>query len=190
MKLTENESIFCQALAMTSLLGELSNQKFLDSDYYKKLRFTGNNDIFKEILSKSGIGNPATMQMFLYILLVLPRETLKDFNNKYMNKFEIKINDLCANLVEPQTNSSYTNENDISCINYYRHIRNAVSHGKCFYAKLNNVYYVTFRDDNPNNSGEKCEITLKTFNMGFILEELQRQIMEYLNDRNLQDKNS
>ena len=48
MNLTEQESIFCQALAMTSLLGELSNKDFLNSDYYNEnITFIGNNDIFK-----------------------------------------------------------------------------------------------------------------------------------------------
>lgn len=190
MRLTENESIFCQALAMTSLIGELNNQNFLDSDFYKKLQFTGNNDNFKEILSKSGIGNPATMQMFLYILLVLPREIFKDFDNKYLNKFETRINDLCIDLVEDNTSSTYFNENNVSSINYYRHIRNAVSHGKCFYEKINKMCYVTFKDEKSKNSSEKCKIIFKTSNVGYVLEELQRQIMEYLNDRNLQSDNS
>jgi len=72
MEITENESIFLQALSTTSLLAELHNNKFLGSEYYKKLSFSNNS--LKEILELSGIGNPATMQMFLYILLVVPKE--------------------------------------------------------------------------------------------------------------------
>ena len=34
------ESLLLQCLATTSLLGELSNAKFLESDYYKRLAFT------------------------------------------------------------------------------------------------------------------------------------------------------
>ena len=49
MNLTEQESIFCQALAMTSLLGELSNKDFLNSDYYNEnITFIGNNDNLKK----------------------------------------------------------------------------------------------------------------------------------------------
>lgn len=72
MEITENESIFLQALSITSLLAELHNNKFLGSEYYRKLSFSNNS--FKEILELSGIGNPATMQIFLYILLVVPKE--------------------------------------------------------------------------------------------------------------------
>ena len=71
MNLTEQESIFCQALAMTSLLVELSDRDFLNSDYYNQnIIFAENNDNFQKILKASGLGNPATMQIFLYILLV------------------------------------------------------------------------------------------------------------------------
>ena len=63
MNLTKQESIFCQALAMTSLLEKLSNRDFLNSDYYNEnITFVENNDNFKKILKASGLGNPATMQ--------------------------------------------------------------------------------------------------------------------------------
>ena len=53
MNLTKQESIFCQALAMTSLLKELSNRDFLNSDYYNEnITFVRNNDNFKKILRK------------------------------------------------------------------------------------------------------------------------------------------
>ena len=86
MNLTKQESIFCQALAMTSLLEELSNRDFLNSDYYNEnITFVENNDNFKKILKASGLGNPATMQMFLYILLVMPKETLSDLDDGIIN---------------------------------------------------------------------------------------------------------
>lgn len=69
MNLTEQESIFCQALAMTSLLVELSNKDFLNSDYYSEnITFAGNNDILQEILKASGVGNPAVIYLLLTII--------------------------------------------------------------------------------------------------------------------------
>lgn len=51
MFLSEQESIFCQALAMTSLLTELYNRDFLNSDYYNEtMTFAGNDDNFQKIL--------------------------------------------------------------------------------------------------------------------------------------------
>ena len=45
MNITENESIFCQALAITSLMAELSNTEFLKSEYYKKMNFQSNDKL-------------------------------------------------------------------------------------------------------------------------------------------------
>lgn len=83
MKLTPEESIFCQALATVNLLGLLHAKDFLHSEYYSSLTFPSNSDILKEILDKSGIGNPATLQMFLYILLVVPKELMKNIDEKH-----------------------------------------------------------------------------------------------------------
>ena len=44
MTLSENESIFCQALAITSLLNTMSNNNFLASTYFSELRFDSNED--------------------------------------------------------------------------------------------------------------------------------------------------
>ena len=56
MNLNDQEIIFCQALAMTSLLAELSNRDFLSSDYYdENITFDGNDDNFKKILKASGL---------------------------------------------------------------------------------------------------------------------------------------
>ena len=135
MNLTEQESIFCQALAMTSLLGELSNKDFLNSDYYNEnITFIGNNDNLKKILKASGLGNPATMQMFLYILLVMPKETLSRLDtttiNSWANALKTTIQSFNVNVTTTYPGES---SSDLSTVNYYRHIRNAVSHAKCVY---------------------------------------------------------
>ena len=93
MILTAQKSIFCQALAMTSLLEELFNKNFLNSDYYKQnIIFTENNENLQEILKISGLGNPATMQMFLYILLVVLKETLSDLDEETINAWINELN--------------------------------------------------------------------------------------------------
>lgn len=180
MKLTENESIFLQALATTSLIAELNNSDFLNSEYYKKINFVSNDKIFKEILNNCGIGNPATMQMFLYTLLVMPKEIFKEFDNLTMKNCQKEINSLCIGLVEPETNSTYSGENNINNINYYGHIRNAVSHAKCSYKKSNGICYVEFYDQNIKNTSETCHIIIKTLYVGTILERLQKQLMEFI----------
>lgn len=66
--ISQEESLLLQCLATTSLLGELSNANFLESDYYKQLSFSNKN--IKNILTQFGLRNPATMQMMLYALLM------------------------------------------------------------------------------------------------------------------------
>lgn len=74
---------------MTSLLVELSDRDFLNSDYYNQnIIFAENNDNFQKILKASGLGNPATMQIFLYILLVMPKETLSGLDDRTLNSWE------------------------------------------------------------------------------------------------------
>ena len=62
--ISQEESLLLQCLATTSLLGELSNANFLESDYYKQLSFSNKN--IKNILTQFGLRNPATMQMRRY----------------------------------------------------------------------------------------------------------------------------
>ena len=182
MNLTEQESIFCQALAMTSLLVELSNRDFLNSDYYNKnITFAKNNDNIRKILKASGLGNPATMQMFLYILLVMPKETLSDLDNITINSWEdalkttIQSFSLSVTTTYPRESSS-----DLSTVNYFRHIRNAVSHARCVYETEEGRTYITFKDKDQKKSYH-CEIKMLTSDVGRILEVLQKQIMTYLN---------
>lgn len=80
------ETILSQALTMTTLIYELHKSNFLKSDFFKENN--PNNSNFKKILNEYGIGNTATLQMFLYILLVMPKEILNDkqFQNKLNKK--------------------------------------------------------------------------------------------------------
>ena len=184
MNLTKQESIFCQALAMTSLLEELSNRDFLNSDYYNEnITFVENNDNFKKILKASGLENPATMQMFLYILLVMPKETLSGLDDITIDSWENALKTIIQSF-NPSVTTTYPGESsgDLSTVNYYRHIRNAVSHAKCVYETEDGRTYVTFKDKNRNPQNQyHCEIKMLTSDVGSMLEVLQNQIMEYLN---------
>ena len=75
------EDILSQALTITTLIYELHKSNFLESDFFKNNCFkekNTNNSNFKKILNDQGIGNHATLQMFLNILLVMPKEILND----------------------------------------------------------------------------------------------------------------
>lgn len=184
MNLTANESLFCQAIATTSLLSELHRAGFLHSDYYnEKINFHGNSSNINKILLASGLGNPATMQMYLYTLLVMPKELLKA-DTVVISAWKNEINTLVSNLIfNVQTTYHNEDNNDKSTINFYRHIRNAVAHSKCEYTTIQNISYVTFKDIHMNNNNQHCEITLSTANAGLMIEKLLVQLMDYLNKK-------
>ena len=182
LSITPEQSIFLQSLATTSLLVELSNSNFLESDYFNKLNFQ--NTFFKEILTQSGIGNPACMQIMLYSLLVLPKEILQKDIYPNLDKDFLDINKKIENLVDNSgTFSNYPQDktyNSNCTMNYIHHIRNAVSHSKCYYNTTNNINYVTFKDINPYNQNQNCEIKIECVKVGKILEYLQKLMLNFL----------
>lgn len=178
LNITSEESLLLQCLSTTALFGELANANFLDSDYFKRLTFANEN--CKIILKESGLGNPATMQMMLYALLIVPREILSRAAYNRLETYAARINPLVCSLIEEATCSTYDNEEKIEKINYFRHIRNAVAHSKCNYFSENQKNYVVFTD---NTKSEQCSIKMECYKVGLVLMELQKVIMEYINDK-------
>lgn len=183
--ITPQESLLLQSLATTSLLAELSNANFFESDYFNLLQFE--SDDCKQILKQSGIGNPATMQMMLYTLLVIPKEI---FDNTMVEKFKKEINPIVFTLIEKETYSTYKGEDDNKDIDYFSHIRNAVSHSQCNYTSVGEINYVTFYDkyekwDKYHTRklvDVECSIKIKCVEVGKILMKLQILIIEYYNN--------
>ena len=174
--MTPNDSILCQTISNISLIDELSNEDFLNSDYYKKLNWTcgdSNANNIRRILDASGLGNPAMLQMFMYSLLVMPKELL---GNDYCKD---KFNSVAQKYVSFYQ-SSYPNESGKANVNYYRHIRNAVAHSKCEYSVENKVCYVTFSDCDKRNN-YNCMIRFSTMDVGKLFELLMSELMAVLN---------
>lgn len=180
---TEEESLLLQCLSMAALLAELDNHKFIESEYFKSINFA--NEGCKMILKLSGLGNPATMQMMLYALLVVPRELLSRIEYRKLERYVVlRINPRISSLVEVSTYSTYDNEESIENINYFRHIRNAVAHSKCKFLKENERNLVVFND---STKFKQCYIKMECYKVGMILMELQKLIMEYYNDNHIND---
>lgn len=176
--LTANESMFYQTIANISLITELYNNDFLNSEYYKSMDWSCaeiNKIIISEILAKSGLGNPAMLQMYMYALLVMPKELLGDdfCKDKFNNEVKKVVFDY---------SSTYFNEDCKENINYHRHIRNAISHSKCEYNNIDGDNYVTFKDDNPRKDSQHCEITIKTTDVGGLCTFLLNELMMRLNN--------
>ena len=178
ISITEEESLLLQCLSITALLGELSNDNFLDSPYFERLPFA--NEGYKKILKMSGIGNPAAMQMMLYASLIVPKELLSRTAYNDLETYITIINPLVYSLIEQDTYSTYDNEESTEKINYFRHIRNAVAHSKCNYFSENQKNYVVFKD---NMKSKKCEIKMECLKVGVVLTELHKLIIEYHNNK-------
>lgn len=185
MELTEHESLFCQGLAIISLIETLDRLDFLNSEYYKEnVEFGDNNDIFKEILDKSRLGNPATFQMFFYMLLVMPKEILSGFEETTITSWEVEFKrDINSYSLDVTTTYPGESAEDSTSIQYFRHIRNSVSHFKCTYVEKNDKHYVIFEDENPGNESQKCKIEMLTSDAEKILNFLVKKMMTYLNNR-------
>lgn len=166
-------SIICQSLATTSLIAELYNSNFFDSEFYKEMPLANE---YKEIIRISGIGNPSMLQMMLYSLLVIPKEKLKLIADNALDN----INDEIEKLVENENNLS-TYKSDKKKVDYLRHIRNAVSHSNTKYFINNQICYVTFYDKD-NRTNEKCSFNMKTENVGKLLEILQMLLKKEINN--------
>ena len=184
VNLTENESVFCQALAMTTLLSSLIENRFLDSDYYKNMPFTNNESNCRKILEASSLGNPATLQMYLYILLVMPNEVLQLAETCYLEGLQKEFNVLIAKDIDGfQTTYNNEVETDLTGINFYRHIRNAVAHSRCSYHLIDGKNYVLFTDVDFRDVTQYCKIKIATSKLGHFINFLQIQMMNYLNTK-------
>lgn len=167
-------SMYLQSLATCSLLAELHNNNFLDSDDFKKLKFQ--NDYLKMILIKSSIGNPACMMMMLYGLLVIPYTTKGKSKLKF-NEINNFIN--CISNEKPNFYETTYNDEKNKTIDYIRHIRNSVSHGKFEFKTEDEIDFVIFEDEKYKDEHQHCSLKLKTRNIGIILEKLQKLLFEY-----------
>ncbi|MBQ3603461.1 MAG: hypothetical protein IJA02_06455 [Clostridia bacterium] len=178
INITSEESLLLQSLSVTALLGELSNNNFLNSDYFENLPFE--NESFKSIIKMSGLGNPASMQIMLYALLVVPKELFSKTSYNELETHFAKINQQICAMVEDDTYSTYDNEGSKEKINYLRHLRNAVAHSKCDYFDENQKCFVVFND---NHKAQQCSIKIECVKVGILLMDLQNLVLEYFKEK-------
>ena len=179
-ELPETQSIFLQIIANISLMSELANNNFLESEYYQKMKWScakTNEENIKKILMKSGMGNPAMLQMFMYALLVIPKEKAK--NDYCMEEFNKEAQKYVCEFY-----STYPGEKTKDNFNYYRHIRNSVAHSTCEYYCEDGVSYISFIDCKPKDNSITCKIKMKTGDVGNLYTFLLSKLMEYINKNN------
>lgn len=166
MKYSQEDNLLIQSYFTISLLGELNNLNFLESDYYRNANFK--DKFVKENLPSVGIDNQGTLLNFLFTMLVIPKQILE---NKYPNEF-IKLNKT-IDLIKLKASSDY--KFDVNGIDYVGHIRNSVAHSRVNFSPNKTV---TFSD--KNKSGNECKITIPLDKIGIFLTQLQKLFFSHI----------
>ena len=168
MSLTQEDNLLIQSYFTTAFLTELKNSDFLNSDCYKNLQFQ--DEFVKENLPNVGIDNQGSLLIFLYTLLVIPKQLLE-------NRFPDEFKELNVKLDTIKESANSTYRKDSNGIDYIRHIRNSVAHAR---VSFDSNISVTFTDE--NNIGEICTIVILLPKFGQFLAALQKVFMTYIEE--------
>lgn len=174
-----NDMLLC-SIAMSSLLIELDINKLLASDYYKDLNWEPfikeeNAEILKKVINKATLSNPVMLQSLLYMLLVIPKELI----DEYERFAKDDINEIIENIIlqgSLQTNYATDSPN----VDYFRHIRNAVAHSNIEYL-MDDKHSVMFKDSGGPNS---FSVRIASENVGKIIQYLIGKLMLFWNEKN------
>ena len=124
------------------------------------------------------------LQIYLYALLVVPKELLKAktvIKNNFNNLFSGYIKSIeDKNEKKYEINSNYENESSNN-MDFYRHIRNAVAHSRCVYRVDNGICLVKFTDQDNGNK-HSCSIEVPTYVINQVIGLLQQTLMKILNE--------
>jgi hypothetical protein len=164
-ELTQEGNLLIQTYFTTAFLRELANDDFLNSDYYKNMNFQ--DKYIKDELPSIGIENQGSLLIFLYTMLVIPKELLTNLFNDDFNKLNEMIEDIKSEAI-----SNYNS--DEHSIDYIRHIRNSIAHARVEFISNKSVI---FKD---NNNTYECTIEIPLSKIGLFLTELQKIFFKYI----------
>ena len=154
--LTNTDNLIFQTFLTVEFLEALHESAFLNSDYYDSLPQSITR---KTEFSEIGIGNQGTLLMFLYALLVVPKEVLSNEFNEQYRKIELFLRQKATRI-----ESTYKKQDLV------RHLRNSVSHAK---VEFEPNQHVIFKDSN-SRTGEVFEMELKLKYVGGLIVELKK----------------
>lgn len=169
MNLSQDENIILQSYLAVSLLAELTNNRFLESDCFSKMNF--GNPSLKPLLCQVGVDNQGCLLMVLYAMLCIPKETIFSM---YKGEFD-KINTEIAKYAI-STHTTYGRDAN-GKIDYVRHIGNAVAHVKVKFVGTS----IQFADED-RKSHERFVTQIPLSKVGAILMELQKLTYKYVDD--------
>ena len=138
---TNQDNLIFQSLYTVLFIKELNEAKQNDTAFFAGLPLSQE---VRSVIGEVAVGNQGCLLMFLYALLVIPREIIEDTFKTEYNEIDKELNTW-----KITTASTYDREPPHK---YIRHIRNAVAHGRVsFEPKV----FVKFEDEYTDKKTKK-----------------------------------
>ncbi len=164
--MSQDENLIFQELISISFIAELHKNKFLESKFYEEMHF--DNPSIKTYMDQIKIGNHGMLLIFLYSLLLTPKE--KIYKN-YITEYDLLDEKIDSFKISKKSTYNY----DKPKTKYIKHIRNAVGHGKVEYTENSITFYDDYKDKN-------FLVELPLNKIGLLLDELQVILYKYIDD--------
>jgi hypothetical protein len=147
IELNQEGNLIFQSYFIVDLLLNLRRNDFINSDYFDKMVYEF--PLIKEQLKKTNIDNQGFILITLYTMLIIPREIIQDNFTAEFEAINLKLTSYCQN-----TQTTYNS--DSTRIDYVRHLRNAVAHGRISFEPNQYLKY----EDQLNNQTFVSELPL------------------------------
>ena len=150
--LTQEDNLIIQTYCSVTLLAELRNNDFINSEFFEGMDFSLVG--IKEAIRQIGIDNQGSALMALYAMLVLPREILK-------NRYETEYSGIQDFLIKHCINTTTNYPKDSPEVDYLRHIRNSVAHARAEFESNETVRFID--EDSRRGYSFATELSLQHF---------------------------
>lgn len=169
--LTQEQNLIFQSYFSFAFITELKNNNFLDSDFFKSMKF--GSPWIKTEIQKLGINNQGLLLMALYSMLVIPRQLIQDqFEDEY-NEIDVYLDAVTKN-----THTEYAS--DSPTIKYLQHIRNAVAHSRVSFIPDISVKFCDQRKNYNTNKTDHFSTEIPLSKFGEFLIKLQTIHLKYI----------
>jgi hypothetical protein len=176
-QITQEDNLILQSYYTVVLLNAISKNKLENSDYFENLDIVSP---IKSAIKEIGVDNQGCALMVLYAMLVLPKELIE---NEFSIEYE-SVNEFLQNeMVSVETNYRNEDKDDVSTINFVRHLRNSVAHARVSFTP--NIS-MQFSDSRGNQSQETFKAVFPLNKLGELINKLQNVHLEYIKSRNNQ----
>ncbi|WP_153231776.1 hypothetical protein [Algoriphagus machipongonensis] len=152
--LTQKDNLVFQSHCMVAFIQELANANFLKSPSYEWVKFN-DKDLKFFIRDQIGILNQGTVLLFLYAMLVVPKELIH-------SEYQVEFGELESWLKERISDfeSTYKNKQiKLNEVNLLDKIRNSVSHATVVFHKNLKIEFV----DNYGSSNTSFKLLMTDF---------------------------